>query len=161
RLASALEGLVKLRVEDGDIAGAMEFMDKQLAEVEGPDIRALLLAEMGRITWQSTGDVTAARERFDAALREDPQHAGAKLGLARVRVLAAELPDAEGPLLAAIEALQLAGKQVELVEALVILAEVLERTDRSGEAYRRLPAALRHAPENLEIRAAVVKNRHG
>lgn len=160
RLASALEGLVKLRIEDGDIAGAMEFMDKQLAEVEGPSIRALLLAEMGRITWQSTGDVTAARERFDAALAEDPQHAGAKLGLARMLVLADELADAEVHLLAAVDALALAGQQVELVEALVILAEVLERTDRSGEAYRRLTAALRHDPDNLEIRAAVVRNRH-
>ncbi|MCA9708766.1 MAG: hypothetical protein KDK70_23165, partial [Myxococcales bacterium] len=39
RLAAALEGLVKLRVEDGDTEGAMEFMDKQLTEVEGPSIR--------------------------------------------------------------------------------------------------------------------------
>jgi tetratricopeptide (TPR) repeat protein len=161
RLAAALEGLVKLRVEDGDIAGAMDFMDKQLAEVEGPTIRALLLAEMGRITYQSTGDVAAARERFDAALREDPQHAQAKLGLARILVLADALHEAEGHLTAAVDALALAGQQTELVEALVILAEVLERTDRSGEAYRRLTAALRHDPDNLEIRAAVVRNRHG
>ncbi len=161
RLAAAVEGLVKLRIEDGDIDGAMEFMDKQLAEVEGPSIRALLLAEIGRITYQSTGDVTAARERFDAALLEDPQHAGAKLGLARMLMLAGELEDAEGHLTAAVDALALAGQQGELVEALVILADLLERTDRSGEAYRRLTAALRHDPDNLEIRAAVVRNRHG
>lgn len=161
RLAAALEGLVKLRVEDGDIDGAMEFMDKQLTEIEGPAIRALLLAEMGRITYQSTGDVGAARERFDDALREDPEHAAAKLGLARILVAANELGDAEHHLTTAVDALALAGRGDELVEALVILAEVLERTERSGEAYRRLTAALRHDPDNLAIRAAVVRNRHG
>ena len=161
RLAAALEGLVELRVEDGDIDGAMAFMDKQLAEVEGPSIRALLLAEMGRITYQSTRDMTAARERFDAALREDPEHAGAKVGLARILIQADELPDAEHLLTTAVEALALASRQAELVDSLVLLAEVLERTERSGEAYRRLTAALRHDPDNLEIRAAVVRNRHG
>ncbi len=161
RLAAALEGLVELRVQDGDIDGAMSFMDKQLAEVEGPSIRALLLSEMGRITYQSTGDIVAARERFDAALAEDPEHAAAKLGLARILVQANDLGDAEQLLTTAVEALALAGRQAELVESLVLLAEVLERTERSGEAYRRLTAALRHDPDNLEIRAAVVRNRHG
>ncbi|MEM9460956.1 MAG: tetratricopeptide repeat protein, partial [Myxococcota bacterium] len=160
RLAAALEGLVNLRVEDGDIDGAMEFMDKQLTEVKGPAIRALLLAEMGRITYQSTKDMAAARERFDAALREDPEHAAAKLGLARLLMEAGELADAEGHLTPAVDALALAGRQAELVEGLVLLAEVLERAERSGEAYRRLTAALRHDPDNLEIRAAVVRNRH-
>lgn len=161
RLAAALEGLVKLRVSDGDTEGAMEFMDRQLAEVEGPAIRALLLAEMGRITYQSTGDIAAARERFDAALREDPEHAAAKLGLARILVEADEIADAESLLTTAVDALALANRQDDLVDALVLLAEVLERTERSGEAYRRLTAALRHDPDNLEIRAAVVRNRHG
>ncbi|MCB9716374.1 MAG: tetratricopeptide repeat protein [Myxococcales bacterium] len=160
RLAAALEGLVELRVGDGDIDGAMEFMDKQLAEVEGPAIRAVLLAEMGRITYQSTHDIAAARGRFDAALAEDPEHAGAKLGLARILLEADELPDAEALLTTAVDALALANRQEDLVDALVLLAEVLERTDRSGEAYRRLTAALRHDPDNLEIRAAVVRNRH-
>ncbi|MCA9706909.1 MAG: tetratricopeptide repeat protein, partial [Myxococcales bacterium] len=114
----------------------------------------------GRITYQSTGDVAAARERFDAALAEDPQHAAAKLGLARLLMEAGNLADAEQHLTPAVDALALAGRQAELVEGLVLLAEVLERAERSGEAYRRLTAALRHDPDNLEIRAAVVRNRH-
>ena len=159
-LAVALEGLVQLRIADGDTDGAMEFMDKQLAEVEGPAIRALLLTEMGRITYHGTGDMAAARKRFDEALQEDPEHAGAKLGLARILVEADELDQAEALLTAAVEALALAKRQDDLVDSLVLLAEVLERTGRAPEAYRRLTAALRHDADNLEIRAAVVRNRH-
>ena len=75
---------MRLRVDDGDIDGALEFMDAQLSEVTGPAIRAQLLTDMGRIAYRSTQDVEAARNRFDAALREDPEFAQAKVGKAEV-----------------------------------------------------------------------------
>lgn len=159
-LSQALEGLVRLRVADGDIDGAMGFMDRQLSEITGPSIRAQLLTEMGRITYESTGDVEAARERFDEALAEEPEFARAKLGLARILVEAGQLPRAEQMLEPTIEAMNMTGDQPGLVEGLLLVAMVFERTGRSGEAYRRLNAALKHDPDNLEIRAALVTNRY-
>jgi tetratricopeptide (TPR) repeat protein len=160
RLARALEGLVALRVEDDDTAGAMEFMDRQLAELTGSAIRAQLLSEMGRITYRSTGDVDAARERFDAALREDPEFVRARLGMSRILIEAEEFGEAERLLEPAVDDLGLAGSSEDLVDGLLLLARVFEATGRSGEAYRRLTTALRHDPENLHIRYAVVRNRY-
>src|SRR5690606_5264710 len=54
----------------------------------------------------------------------------------------------------------LADDRAGIVDALVGLAKVLERSDRAGEAYRRLNTALRHDPDNLGIRSAMVRNRH-
>lgn len=160
RLASSLEGLVKLRVEDGDIRGAMEFMDKQLAEMPRGTIQAQLLTEMGRITYRSTSDVDAAQERFDAALQEDPSYARAKLGKAEVLFHSGALGEAQALLTEAVDGLALSPQhEAELVEGLVLLADVLEDAGRAGEAYRRLTAAARHAPDNLGIRAAIVRNR--
>jgi tetratricopeptide (TPR) repeat protein len=158
-LASALEGLVRLRIDDGDIQGAMEFMDKQLAEMTGSSIRAQLLTEMGSITFRSTGNVAAAQQRFDAALKEDPDYARAKLGKAAVLIESGDTGRAEQLLTEAVEGLGLTRREEELVEALVLLGRVLEMSGRAGEAYRRLTAASRHAPDNLGIRAAIVRNR--
>lgn len=158
-MASALEGLVKLRVEDGDIEGAMGFMDRQLSEITGPSIRAQLLTEMGRITFDSTGDVDAARQRFDAALAEDPEYPGAKLGLARILVEAGQPEQAEQMLEPVLESLTASGEHEALVEGLLLISRVFDQTGRSGESYRRLNAALKHDPDNLQIRAAMVANR--
>ncbi|MBP7288581.1 MAG: tetratricopeptide repeat protein [Nannocystaceae bacterium] len=159
RLASALEGLVRLRVDDGDIAGAMEFMDRQLAEMKGPTIRAQLLAEMGRITYRSTGDIAAARVRFDAALAEDPEYARAKLGLGEMLAEAGRHEEAEALLEQAVDALGLGGDPVQLAGGLLALAQVLEQSSRHADAHRRLTLAARHDPANLDIRAALVRNR--
>lgn len=159
RLASALEGLVRLRVDDGDIGGAMEFMDRQLAEMRGPTIRAQLLTEMGRITYRSTGDVAAARGRFDAALAEDPDYARAKLGLGEMLAEAGRHEEAEALLEQAVDTLGLGGDPAQLASGLLALAQVLEQSGRHPDAYRRLTLAARHAPADLEIRAALVRNR--
>ena len=159
RLAGALEGLVRLRVDDGDIGGAMEFMDRQLAEMRGPTIRAQLLAEMGRITYRSTGDVAAARSRFDAALAEDPDYARAKLGLGEMLAEAGRHEEAEALLEQAVDTLGLGGDPSQLASGLLALAQVLEQSGRHPDAYRRLTLAARHAPADLEIRAALVRNR--
>ncbi|MCR9160394.1 MAG: tetratricopeptide repeat protein [Nannocystaceae bacterium] len=162
-LAASLEGLVRLRVDDGDINGALEFMDGQLAEVTGPAIRAQLLTDMGRITYRSTKDVEAARDRFDAALAEDPEFARAKVGKAEVLFADGAVGEAQRLLTDAVDALSLTPSKdpQDLVEALVLLADVLEDAGRAGEAYRRLTAAARHDPGNLEIRAAIARNRLG
>jgi tetratricopeptide (TPR) repeat protein len=159
RLASALEGLVRLRVDDGDIAGAMDFMDRQLAEMRGPSIRAQLLAEMGRITYRSTGDIAAARARFDAALAEDPDYARAKLGLGEMLAEAGRHEEAEALLEQAVDSLGLGGDPAQLAMGLLALAQVLEQSGRHADAHRRLTLAARHAPADLEIRAALARNR--
>ncbi|MFV8755019.1 tetratricopeptide repeat protein [Nannocystaceae bacterium ST9] len=159
RLTKAIEGLVRLRIDAGDLAGATALMDQQLAELEGREIRARLLTEIGRITYRATGDVAAARARFDAALAENPDHAEARLGIGEILADSGALAEAEQQLESAVEALGLIRDQVHLVEGLVLLARVLEASDRNGEAYRRLTTALRHDPDNLAIRLAVVRNR--
>ncbi|MCA9687511.1 MAG: tetratricopeptide repeat protein, partial [Myxococcales bacterium] len=159
RLTRAIEGLVRLYIDAGDLAGATAFMDEQLATQGGKSIRARLLTEIGRITYRTTGDVTAARARFDAALAADPDHAEARLGLGEILLDSGALAEAEKQLESAVEALGLVRAQAQLVEGLVLLARVLEAGDRSGEAYRRLTTALRHDPDDLSIRLAVVRNR--
>lgn len=158
-LVAAIEGLVRVRIDDGDLAGAMEFMDAQLSELEGGTVRAELLTEIGRITYRTTGDVDAARSRFDAALREDPDFSRAKLGLGEVLLAEDRTEEAEKLIEAAVEALGLTRDQKDLVEGLVLLARILETSGRTGEAYRRLSTALRHDPDNLEIRGAIMRNR--
>lgn len=159
RLASALEGLVRLRIDDGDIHGAMDFMDRQLAEMRGPTIRAQLLTEMGRITYRSTGDVEAARARFDGALAEDPDYARAKLGLGEMLAEAGRHEEAEALLEQAIDAMGLLGDPDQLAHGLLALATVLDQSGRHSDAHRRLTLAARHAPKDIEIRAALVRNR--
>jgi tetratricopeptide (TPR) repeat protein len=161
RLTRAIEGLVRLRIETGDIAGATAFMDEQLAGLSGDRIRARLLTEIGRITYRTTGDVAASRARFEAALVANPDHAEARLGLGELLLDTGNIPEAEKLLESAVEALTLVRDQIHLVEGLVLLARLFEVSDRSGEAYRRLTTALRHDPDDLSIRLAVVRNRHG
>ncbi len=161
RLTRAVEGLVQLRIDSGDTEGAIQFMDEQLSEVDDPRLRARLLTEMGLITYRATGQLDSARERFDAALRDDPEYAPAKNGLARILFEDGRIDDAEQLATAAVEALTLASDQAHLVDALVLLAQILESTGRIGEAYRRLSTALRHDSDNLGIRRAIVHNRLG
>ncbi|HVI00385.1 MAG TPA: tetratricopeptide repeat protein, partial [Enhygromyxa sp.] len=161
RLTSAIEGLVRLRIDAGDLAGATAFMDEQLAALRGDALRARLLTEIGRITYRTTGDVAAARARFDAALALVPDHAEARLGLGELLLDSGDLVEAERQLERAVDALGLVRDHVHLVEGLVLLARTLEASDRGGEAYRRLTTALRHDPDDLSIRLAVVRNRLG
>ncbi len=48
RLSAAIEGLVRLRIEAGDIDGADALMDAQLAELADAELRARILTEIGR-----------------------------------------------------------------------------------------------------------------
>ncbi|WP_146157960.1 tetratricopeptide repeat protein, partial [Enhygromyxa salina] len=159
RLTRAIEGLVRLRIDAGDLDGATAFMDEQLSELSGDSIRARLLTEIGRITYRTTGDVPAARARFEAALEANPDHAEARLGLGELLLDSGALAEAEKQLESAVEALTLVRDQTHLVEGLLLLARVLEASDRGGEAYRRLTTALRHDGDDLAIRLAVVRNR--
>jgi tetratricopeptide (TPR) repeat protein len=159
RQLQAIEGLVQLRIAEDDVEGAMAFMDKQLAEVDRPEVEAQLLTEIGRITYRATKDVEGARARFEAALALDSSHPGASLGLGELALASDDLPTAESAFEKAIEAFGFVDDQSGLVDALVGLAKVFERSDRAGEAYRRLNTALRHDTENLGIRTALVRNR--
>jgi tetratricopeptide (TPR) repeat protein len=107
-----------------------------------------------------TATLQAARRRFEAALAADPDHAPARLSLGTVLFQLGLLAEAEPVLEGAVEALGLLRDQDNLVRGLVLLARLFEQTDRSAEAYRRLSMALRHDPDNLEIRAAMARNRH-
>src|SRR5690606_15886719 len=156
-----IEGLVRLRIDAGELDSATALMDEQLAELHDAALRARLLTEIGRITYRTTGDVAAARARFDAALTAMPDHAEARLGLGELLLDAGDLAEAERQLERAVDALGLVRDQGHLVEGLVLLARTLEAADRSGEAYRRLTTALRHDPDDLSIRLAVVRNRLG
>jgi lipopolysaccharide biosynthesis regulator YciM len=278
RLSTAIEGLVRLRIEAGDIDGADALMDAQLAELADTELRARILTEIGRTllassehaptqapddhettatfdtqgdpettaTFDTQGDpeptvqfdasaaeeladaeelaepiededdepvtlhatnlarptpprppprptatperasitrvrtpepaavrsapgprqdprtatLQAARRRFEAALAADPDYAPARLSLGTVLFELGQLAEAEPVLEGVVEALGLLRDQENLVGGLVLLARLFEQTDRSAEAYRRLSMALRHDPDNLEIRAAMAKNRH-
>lgn len=107
-----------------------------------------------------TATLQAARRRFEAALAADPDYAPARLSLGTVLFELGQYAEAEPVLEGVVEALGLLRDQENLVGGLVLLARLFELTDRSAEAYRRLSMALRHDPDNLEIRAAMAKNRH-
>ncbi|MBK7826249.1 tetratricopeptide repeat protein [Nannocystis sp.] len=107
-----------------------------------------------------TATLQAARRRFEAALAADPDYAPARLSLGTVLFELGQLAEAEPVLEGVVEAFGLLRDQENLVGGLVLLARLFEQTDRSAEAYRRLSMALRHDPDNLEIRAAMARNRH-
>jgi len=160
RVARALEGILRIHLRDGDTRRATAFIDEQLKLSASATSRAQLLTELGRITFHHTRDAQTARRHFDAALGEEPGYAPAKLGKAEVLVAGGQSQEAEQLLVEAVDALGLAREhENELVAALLALAKILQDTGRSGEAYRRLASAARHAPDNLEIRAAIVRNR--
>ncbi|MBL9102894.1 MAG: tetratricopeptide repeat protein [Myxococcales bacterium] len=107
-----------------------------------------------------TTTLQAARRRFEAALAADPDHAPARLSLGTVLYDLGLLAEAEPVLESAVEAFGLVRDQENLVQGLCLLGRLFEHTDRSAEAYRRLSMALRHDPDNLEIRAAMARNRY-
>jgi Tfp pilus assembly protein PilF len=102
----------------------------------------------------------AARRRFEAALAADPDHAPARLSLGTVLFELGLYAEAEPVLEGVVEAFGLLRDQDNLIRGLVLLARLFEQTDRGNEAYRRLTMALRHDPDNLDIRAAIARNRH-
>src|SRR5690606_2668060 len=160
RATTALDGLLELHLDRDDTDGALAFIEQELAATESPTLRAQLLTARGRLTFHTTRDVEAADQHFTAALQADPGYARAKLGRAQVLLDAGRSPEAEQLLVDAVDALGLSPRHTaELVEALLLLGRVLEASGRAGEAYRRLTAAARHDPDNLEIRAAIVRNR--
>lgn len=161
RATTALDGLLELHLDRDDTDGALAFIEQELAATESPTLRAQLLTARGRLTFHTTRDVEAADQHFTAALQADPGYARAKLGRAQVLLDAGRSPEAEQLLVDAVDALGLSPRHTaELVEALLLLGRVLEASGRAGEAYRRLTAAARHDPDNLEIRAAIVRNRY-
>ncbi|MDC0674521.1 tetratricopeptide repeat protein [Nannocystis radixulma] len=159
RLSQAIEGLVGLRLAAGDLDGADALLDAQLAQIDDPEIRARILTESGRALLRGGQEFARARRRFEAALAVDPDHAPARLALGSALIEAGLHAEAEAALEAAVEAFGLTRDQPRLVEGLLLLAHLFERTDRANEAYRRLSMALRHVPDDLEIRAAMAHNR--
>ena len=159
RLSQAIEGLVGLRLAAGDLDGADALLDAQLAQLDDPEIRARILTESGRALLRGGLDIARARRRFEAALAADPDHAPARLALGAALIDAGLFDAAEPVLEAAVEAFGLQRDQPRLVEGLLLLARLFEQTDRAHEAHRRLSMALRHVPDDLEIRAAMAKNR--
>jgi len=181
RIAAALAGLVDLRLAAGDNdsdsdsdSDADSNADSDQAKIDGIDamiaerIAALsdqtqvapVLTELGRALWHRTQDVELASARFAAAREADPEYAMASHSLGEVLFLAGRYDEAEPVLEEAVESHVLSRDQEHLVGGLLLLAQLFEATDRSVDAYRRLSSALRQDPSNLEIRAAIVRNRH-
>jgi thioredoxin-like negative regulator of GroEL len=160
RLSAAIEGLVHLRLSAGDLSGADALISDQLATIPQAELRARILTELGRTLWRVTHDLSLARARFDAALREDPDYSAARLRLGEVLIEAGALAEAEPLLEEAVESFVLTRDGQHLAPALVLLAQIFEATDRSADAYRRLTSALRQDPDDLGIRAAIARNRH-
>ncbi|MCA9695450.1 MAG: tetratricopeptide repeat protein, partial [Myxococcales bacterium] len=160
RLTHAIAGLTRIKIEAGDHAGARLVMGEQLPRLRDPSRRARLLTEMGYLLLERGVPIDVARACFDAALEEDPDHAAAHLRLGEGLLAIGDLEAAEAQLEAAIETLGLTRDTPRLVQALILLARVLERTDRPADAHRHLSAALRQDPDNFEIHAAITRNRH-
>jgi tetratricopeptide (TPR) repeat protein len=156
----AIEGLVQIRLGDGDTASALDWMARQVEAIQPPRARARLLAELGHVTWTSTRDLEAARAHFDAALTVDPNDPSASVGLGELMLAAGESSKAEAELVKAYDAMTAMGlRGRDPARALVALAAALEAQDRGADAYRRLTNALRHDADNLGIRLAIVRNR--
>jgi tetratricopeptide (TPR) repeat protein len=85
RLSSAIEGLVRLRIDAGDIEGADALMDAQLAELGDTELRARILTEIGRTLLASLDHAPPAPEpeptpehtttfSISRELAADPEH---------------------------------------------------------------------------------------
>jgi tetratricopeptide (TPR) repeat protein len=92
RLSSAIEGLVRLRIEAGDIDGADALMDAQLAELADTELRARILTEIGRTLLASLAHAPTQH------VEPEPEHAlessSDDLGDAREQTAMYDLGDA-------------------------------------------------------------------
>ncbi|MCA9661696.1 MAG: tetratricopeptide repeat protein, partial [Myxococcales bacterium] len=159
-LATALAGLARLRLDAGDREGVDALVGDWVTQIPTAGLQARVLTELGRALWKATADLELARPRFDAAKAADPDYALATHRLGEVLLLAGRYDEAEPLLEDAVESHVLSRDQGHLIDGLLLLAQLFEATDRSADAYRRLSSALRQDPSSLEIRAAIVRNRH-
>ncbi len=142
----------------GAFDDAEAFLDQQLEEVDENALQAQLLTESGR-RLLAAGESERARGRLEQALQVDPDHAPARLSLGELYLQQESYKKAEKELEAAMEILGLNRNTSQLIDCMVLLAQVLEHTDRKADAHRHLAAALRQDPKNLSIQAAVARNR--
>ncbi len=156
--ATAIRYAHMLTPESLDEAAA--FLDQQLEGVDENQLQAQLLTESGR-RLLAANEPDRAYNRLNQALELDPDHAAARLTLGELYLQAEQFENAEKELEGAMEVFGLNRNTKQLIACMVLLAQVLEKTDRKADAHRHLAAALRQDPQNLSIQAAVARNRAG
>lgn len=129
----------------GDLEPATEAL-RALLQAGGPNARvSFMLAEL----LYRTGDLTAARERFYAAIELDPDHLEARTGLGCVL---AELGDHE---LAEAALDGVLRQQPDFADAHWHLAGILENAGRPLDATRHLRTFVALAPDSPWARTAI------
>ncbi|HEY0136304.1 MAG TPA: tetratricopeptide repeat protein, partial [Nannocystis sp.] len=94
RLSSAIEGLVRLRIEAGDIDGADALMDAQLAELADTELRARILTEIGRTLLASLAHASTQLTTSEPEPEPTPDD---ELGESREPTMMYDLGDAPEP----------------------------------------------------------------
>jgi tetratricopeptide (TPR) repeat protein len=118
----------RLREEYGDGEGATEFYEEAMRRIPFGDLveRAWLLTRMGNVALRS-GDLEHAAERFESALKVNPESRIAEEGLAHTRI-------AEGDYEPAIATFRRQYSDLRDAASLYALADALRGSGRSPEA---------------------------
>jgi cellulose synthase operon protein C len=127
--------LVGLYIQRGQNAKALALADSLVKRSPTSATYHVLLGQAR----QATGDVKGARAAFEAAVRQDAEHRGAQVHLARLDVADKAFDSAERRLTA------LLAKAERDVELQVELAGVFDRRGRPDEAQRWLEKAVDHS----------------
>ena len=115
---------------DGDRPGAVAAMRLALESASGqPEPTAWAHVELAKLEL-ALGRVEAARRHTTAALRALPGYPSARVELAQVDAAAGSIP-------AAIRAARLATEATPTAQAVTLLADLLDRAGRRGEARRQ------------------------
>lgn len=154
RVVEAVDALVPLNPSRQALEPALKDAERHIRPLRNRRLRAQYWTQLARLATESSP--AGAKRRYEAALEDDPDSWTARLGLAEVLLALGERERAES-----LATLVMDGGDPEgAKQGLSLLARILEQGG-GAEAHRRLTTALRRNPDNLEVRAAVVRNRHG
>lgn len=152
RLERAVDALVALEPPRSTVDAGLQEADRVVRGVKVRGLRARLWRELARLAAPTSP--AGAKRRYEAALEDDPRSSAARLGLAEVLVDLGETERAESLATMVLDG----GTPADKPAGLRLMARILEAGGGS-EAHRRLTTALRQDPENLTVRAAVVRDR--
>jgi tetratricopeptide (TPR) repeat protein len=155
----AILGLARAQISLGLLDEALAGIDAASDAVDSARSRARLLGQVGQLVLQQGGDPEVLSRIFTRSLELDPGQISARIGLGQLLQQRGELTLAEDHLVAALDQLEIEPQAHLIAQATLVLAAILERSQREIESHRRLMLAARVAPDDLRIRRALAENR--
>jgi len=136
--ASALTRISYLRELNGDVAGARTALEQARDQSFGGSAASFASFYLGELAF-SQGDLDAAEQAYDRAVRDDPSSVVPRAGLAKIAAARGDLADAEALYRDVVDALPLPQYAAELGDLLTSAG----RTEEAADQYVLVEAATR------------------